>query len=207
MPWVLQVSPTSSLWLTSNTTSATTWTISNCTSNQTVTMPATVSTMMPPFPPTLTWMAQMWRDDINRWQNDIDQQVGDLNMQIAHAIAQPHVRSSARQVDLRRLDAEDKARDLLLTNLTESQRETLRKNKWFVIQGRSGQLYRVRDVGHVVANIEVIERDLLGHERMLHRLCGHIGDSGMPIADHLLAQKLMLEADEDAFLRLANRHI
>jgi hypothetical protein len=110
------------------------------------------------------------------------------------------VRSSWQQATL-------KARELLLEQLTQEQLQSFEQHNWFLVRGRSGQHYRIRDDGHVVANIEVVERDLLGHDRVLHRLCAHIGEYGIPQADHLLAQKLMLEADEEAFLRLANRHV
>jgi hypothetical protein len=121
-------------------------------------------------------------------------------------IHRPHVRPAALQRDLQRTDAELKARELLLRSLTPEQRASIERHKWFLVEGRSGRLYRIRDQGHAVANIDVVERDLLGQDRVLHRLCGHLDDGGIPIADHMLAQKLMLEADEDAFLRLANRH-
>jgi hypothetical protein len=42
-------------------------------------------------------------------------------------------------------------------------------------------------------------------ERVTHRLCCHC-DHTIPVYDNMLAQKLTLECDEEAFLRLANRH-
>lgn len=114
--------------------------------------------------------------------------------QEAPRIVRPHVRSSKSQAELQ-------ARDLLLRCLSSEQRASLERDKWFVVEGRSGRRYRVRDLGHTVANIDVLEG-----ERVTHRLCGHLQDGAIPLADHLLAQKLMLEGDEDSFLRLANRH-
>jgi hypothetical protein len=113
---------------------------------------------------------------------------------IRERMAQPHVRSS-------QIQAEAKARDLLLASLTPDQRASLHAVRWFVVEGKSGRRYRVHD-GHVMGNVDVLEEG-----RVLYRLCGHIGDTDMPLADHLLAQKLMLEADEDAFLQIANRHM
>jgi hypothetical protein len=68
--------------------------------------------------------------------------------------------------------------------------------------GKSGKLYRIRDGGHVVANIEALH----DAENVSHRLCAHCDASKYPLGDHFLAQKLMLELDEEAFLRIANRH-
>jgi hypothetical protein len=101
--------------------------------------------------------------------------------------------------------AQDRARELLLSHLTLEQRETFEHNKWFVVKGgKSGKLYRIRDGGHVVANIEVMRA--VGYNDVDHRLCAHCDASKYPLGDHFLAQKLMLEFDEEAFLRIANRH-
>jgi hypothetical protein len=94
-----------------------------------------------------------------------------------------------------------KSRELLVSHLTKEQLRTFEKNKWFVVEGgRSKQLYRIRDGGYS-GNI-----DVLAGERVTHRLCCHCLDSAVPIYDHLLAQKLHLQYDEDAFLQIANRH-
>jgi hypothetical protein len=141
-----------------------------------------------------------------QWEGDVETQVREhaarlqqIAQQFDRPPALPHVRSSWQQAAI-------KARELLLDQLTTEQRQSFEQHDWFLVRGQSGQHYRIRDDGHVVANIEVVERDLLGHDRILHRLCGHISEH-VPMADHLLAQKLMLEADEEAFLRLANRHV
>lgn len=144
-----------------------------------------------------------WGQQDPSWEQQVRQEIMENEVglrRIRERLAQPHVRSS-------QIQAEVKARDLLLASLTPDQRASLLRERWFVVEGKNGRRYRVRDLGHVVGNIDVVERDLLGHERVLHRLCGHIGDDFVPLSDHLLAQKLMLEADEDAFLRLANRQV
>jgi hypothetical protein len=105
-------------------------------------------------------------------------------------IKQEHERSEA---------AKARAHALLLSHLTPAQRQTFETNKWFLVEGgRSKVKYRIR--GHTCAgNIEI-----LGSERVTHRLCCHC-DPTIPLGDQLLAQKLMLELDEDEFLKLANR--
>lgn len=93
--------------------------------------------------------------------------------------------------------------DLLLQNLTPEQRETFNRNKWFMVEGgRTKRQYRIRNEGHLVANIDALDEQ----GRKTHRLCGHADERSIPMGDQLLAQKLMLENAEDEFLRIANRH-
>jgi hypothetical protein len=97
----------------------------------------------------------------------------------------------------RNLTAFDRARELLLSHLTEEQRATFIENRWFVVVGgRSRMRYRI-ETGHLVANVRRLDDGA--------RLCAHC-DHSLPMDDHLIAQKLMLEYDEDAFLAIANRH-
>jgi len=93
--------------------------------------------------------------------------------------------------------ADEKAKTLLFSQLTEEQRKSFVESGWFlVLSKRSGRQYRVH-VSHLVANVTRLEDGA--------RLCAHC-DPSLPRADHLLAQKLMLEYDEEAFLQVANRH-
>jgi hypothetical protein len=111
---------------------------------------------------------------------------------------------AARVIEPARASALDRARSLLLSHLNEEQRRTFEQNKWFVVEGgRTKQRYRIRDKGDLVANVEVI--DMAGN--VMQRLCAHgLRELQLPLPDHFLTQKLMLENDEDAFLRVANRH-
>jgi hypothetical protein len=108
-------------------------------------------------------------------------------------------RARLQQEQERSEAARTRAHALLLSHLTPAQRQTFEANKWFVVEGgRSKTRYRIRS--HACAgNIE-----LLDGEQVTHRLCGHC-DHTIPLGDQLLAQKLMLELDEDEFLKLANR--
>jgi hypothetical protein len=94
------------------------------------------------------------------------------------------------------------AEELLMTYLDEEQRKTFKDHGWFVVKGgKTGHEYRVRDNGRSrVANVDRMKD---GH--VVERLCCHI-DHHLPHGDHLLAQKVSLEFDEDRFLRKANRH-
>ncbi len=97
-------------------------------------------------------------------------------------------------------EATERSRVLLLEHLTPTQRETIEKNGWFVVEGgKSKQKYRIRTQSAAM-NIDVIDGD-----KVKHRLCAHL-PSDIPHYDHFLAQKLMLEADEDHFHTVARRH-
>lgn len=91
-----------------------------------------------------------------------------------------------------------RARQLLQANLNKDQRKQFKKHGWFFVDGNKSR-YRVKK-GRV-ANVEVLE----ANNTVKHRLCAHPGAS-VPDFDTMLAQKLMLENQEDEFLRLANIH-
>lgn len=99
---------------------------------------------------------------------------------------------------LRREAAEARAEALLLEHLSEEQRADYRKHRHFVVHGRRAR-YRIR-YGRS-GNVDVVNRD----GRISHRYCAH-PEECVPNPDTMLAQKLMLESDEDAFARIANRH-
>lgn len=95
-----------------------------------------------------------------------------------------------------------KAHELLLHYLSEKQRADLTAHKWFLVDGKSGDRYRIKREGGLTGNIEVLNPD--GSVR--HRLCGHDRLAGTPHDDQLLTQKFYLEHHEKEFLRIANRH-
>ncbi len=102
----------------------------------------------------------------------------------------------------RREAATKRAHELLLEHLTPEQRDAFTRNGWFIVQGgRTGQRYRINANRGLAGNVDVVGRN----DRVSHRLCAHL-DSQLPMGDQLVAQKLMLEFDEDHFLRTANRH-
>jgi hypothetical protein len=101
---------------------------------------------------------------------------------------------------LARVSAGERAKELLLAHLTPEQRHTFEKNEWFVVEGgRTKKKYKIYARNNSLnANIEVIGEN--------HRLCAHCDHHVMPFNDHVLMQKVMIELDEDSFLRVANRH-
>lgn len=116
----------------------------------------------------------------------------------------------------RREQAEQVARGLLLEHLNETQRATYLKNGWFIVQGgKSGRRYVIRDNDRSRAgNVDVLAMsedawppnpyEVCKDDFVVERMCCHIS-LPLPHCDHLLAQKVTLEFDEDAFVRTANK--
>lgn len=125
---------------------------------------------------------------------------GRLYLQPEEEIAAREAQRAARvQAEQKRSEAAERARELLLKHLTPEQRETYVSNGWFVVEGgRSKKRYRIHTRTYA-GNIDVLDGD-----KTEVRLCCHCADA-IPQHDHHLAQKLMLEAAEDDFLRAAKR--
>lgn len=113
----------------------------------------------------------------------------------AAAMAVAHeVRRKARE------SADAKADRLLKTILSAEQRSQYERDRAFdVIVGRTGERRRYRIKHGWAGNVYVID----DRGREIERLCIH-PDVQVPIADNLVAQKLLLEADEATFRRTAN---
>ena len=96
-------------------------------------------------------------------------------------------------------EANQHARALLLSTLTDEQRHQYETESWFEVESRKfpGRRYRL----HPVPSINI---DIIQDGDRISRLCA--GPRGVPVADVQLTQKLMLEADEEAFLRIAVVH-
>lgn len=88
-----------------------------------------------------------------------------------------------------------RAEQLLCSVLTPAQQHQLRTRLYFDVTTPAGHQYRLVPGGSF--NIYAVP---LGE-----RYCLESVDLRLPLGDVLLAQKLMLEADEEMFLRLANR--
>lgn len=99
----------------------------------------------------------------------------------------------------KRKEAQARARELLVNNLNAAQQADLDNFGFFFVDSkRPERKYRIRK-GRV-GNVDVMEGD-----KILHRLCAHPAPS-VPDDDTRLAQKLMLEHMEDAFVARANVH-
>ena len=95
--------------------------------------------------------------------------------------------------------AEDKALQLLKDALTQRQLEAFEKDECIPVDTAKGNRYLIKKGRS--ANIHVLDKS----GKTTHRLCVHPKDM-CPDYDTMLAQKLWFETDEDAMLRLANKH-
>ncbi len=112
-------------------------------------------------------------------------------------------REQEEQARREQAEANERAELLLRQHLTPQQNDDLqRKGCFFLYVG--DKKYRVRrgQSGNVeLVDTKVETPDIKG----IHRYCIHPGQR-VPDADAMLAQKLLLEANESEFLRIANRH-
>lgn len=94
-------------------------------------------------------------------------------------------------------EAQRRARRLLYSALTRDQQRCLEERQYFDLNV-NGRHYRIKQGTH--GNVRLVEGE---HETRLY--CAQPDD--VPAEDAMLAQKLMLEADEQAFLRIANMRV
>jgi hypothetical protein len=107
-------------------------------------------------------------------------------------------RTKAEQARVLRDAADKRAERLLIQFLNSDQEAQYRRDRYFEVLSRDGmRRYRIRRGW--AGNVTVI--DPKGRE--VERLCIHPNVS-VPPEDNLLAQKLLLEADEEKFRRTAN---
>lgn len=117
-------------------------------------------------------------------------------------IQQNRIRARAMRSRVERRIGEQRAELLLMDNLTDEQRIEWAEKKQFHIDigERRYRIWRGR-----AGNVELVR----GHEMRSHyrpgrpRYCCHVV-AGVPDADNVLAQKLLLESDEQRFLEMAN---
>jgi hypothetical protein len=93
---------------------------------------------------------------------------------------------------IRRRQARLRAEALLWAWLSPAQRRQYRTRRWFEVTAASGRRYRILRGGVGAATSPRVW--------LLHR-----GDSPVPVADEMLANKLLLETDERRFLATAHR--
>lgn len=100
----------------------------------------------------------------------------------------------------RRAMAIGRADKLLESVLSGVQRAQLEKNDWFLVRGESGLLYRIRKGRS--ANVDVVDPKT---GKVVDVLCAY-PRMDVPDGDCMVAQKLMLECDEESFRKIAIRH-
>lgn len=120
-------------------------------------------------------------------------------------------RNRARASEIRRKIAARRAEKLLLENLNDTQREEWGAEHAFTVHTADGK--RAYKIAYGLAgNVRLVkaeEAPLSKHGRPLSvgaRFCMHVyhPDGQVPHEDNVLAQKLLIEANERGFLDLAN---
>lgn len=111
-------------------------------------------------------------------------------------------REVALQAERKRIKRGSLERSMLLLRdaCNDDQIQQLEEEGSLIVVGKSGTRYKVTDRG-TVANVHVLD----AKNKVSHRLCAH--PLRVPQGDVMLAQKLMLEHDEEGFVKLANRHL
>lgn len=132
-------------------------------------------------------------DYLYYWPQWVQQQEENAEQRAERRRIQAEHDQITRNYAAARKAAGERAERLLEACLTTEQRDQLRKEGCFTVHGRSGNIYQVRR-GHVRNVYEL---------RARRTYCCH-AHANLPDADHMLAQKLMIETSEPDFLRLAN---
>lgn len=94
--------------------------------------------------------------------------------------------------------SEKRAKKLLLHHLHAEQRKQLRRKGHFDVDGSRGTVYRIS------SSFPFNVRLAGPAKRSRVFFCTEAEDWGIPRWDVMLAQKLMIEADEGEFLKIAN---
>lgn len=93
-------------------------------------------------------------------------------------------------------DARARAEKLLLESLNPEQRSDMLERGRFYLLTQSGRRYRIDR--HTHGNVKLVDEK----GGLIEQYCAQ--PNGIPADDAILAQKLMLETDEKAFLKVAN---
>lgn len=94
--------------------------------------------------------------------------------------------------------ANGRADALLKSMLNDTQRKNLEEVSVFLVKSESERMFRIRRGG----GVDELNED----DKVIARYCiHHSWEDKLPVADTMLAQKLMLEMSEAEFMRIANR--
>lgn len=105
-----------------------------------------------------------------------------------------------RRAQERRHNAQQAAEELLLSCLDEEQTQCYQDPdiRSFIVRASSGRQYEI-SCDRIAGNVYSLDEDCY----RTSKFCIH--PNGIPNPDVWLAQKLLIETDEQAFLRIANR--
>ena len=107
-------------------------------------------------------------------------------------------RETRTEADPKRRETSKRAKKLLLRHLDTAQRKQLRKKGHFDVRGSRGTVYRIAK--DFPFNVRLAGPDK--PSRVF--FCVEADDKTLPKWDVMLGQKLLIEADEGEFLKVAN---
>lgn len=152
------------------------------------------------------WTSSSWLMPTHtqvRWTPQVVQRTPE---QIAEAAAQAELARQERvREDAKRKiftdAAKTRARNLLMQMLNADQKKELEEKNLFhlTVHDRSGSMRVYRIEYGYAGNVKLLGND----GQPVKRYCIH-ADSRLPYEDQMLAQKMLLEANEKEFLRIAN---
>jgi len=169
----------------------TTW---GCWANSTVTTTATTAGSA------TTWM--QWMSDGTTSGTYVVTQPAQLSKEQLAVVKQQQAEFNKAQAELqaKQKHAKAKAEQLLVEHLTEEQEKAWKENRAIFVTAKSGRRFKIRE-GRA-GNIEEINAE----GKAIRSFCVHVEPYNVPDADNVLAQKLALEHNEEALLRVANSH-
>jgi hypothetical protein len=115
------------------------------------------------------------------------------------AVRAEEYKKQQEEEQLARKEAQERAKSLLKSVLAKEQLERFERDECIPVDTAKGNRYLIKKGRS--ANINVLDVD----GKCTHRLCAH-PVSDVPDYDTMLAQLLYLRSDEEAFLKMANRH-
>jgi hypothetical protein len=147
-----------------------------------------------------TWQSQiieLTEEQAAQFQAEVDRINRERELRIQEDRERARIQQEAQE------EINKKAKEILLDHLTSKQRETIEKFGWFIIKGgKSNKEYWVDTKGGISGNIKELDEKGI----VIARYCCHLPHS-YPTHDHHLTQILMLEWDEDEFLKKANKTV
>lgn len=163
--------------------SSDTWTPSAATVSYTVTASSNSTLRVDPYE-----LAAGWRHTHELW----------YRRQLYSAAVSEHFAREQAETEKRRTEAKARARQLLLEHLTPRQRADFEARGHFHVTTRRKHKYRITSR----FAMGIIRLNARG--KPMRAYCVSVMHGQVPIEDAMLAHKLMLETDEDNFVRVAN---
>lgn len=143
------------------------------------------------------WISWCGSDTSDQWTGLYQPHKLTVEQQEQRRLQREEAERQRKEHARKKAEANEKALALLCGMLTQEQREQLNTMSAFEVETERAK-YRIKR-GRF-GNVEELDAD----GRIIARYCIHPRQS-VPDADTMLAQKLMLETDEAAFLRMANK--